>query len=185
MDMITVKNKLLNRNFILLVIVIMLIVIAGILFFVLRTKNETPETLLSFESSDSSFSISVPSFFNFSKIEDEDYTLVLKSDLTGSTIYFSQTSANNIRDFNKFIEADKNNFISKFSNISQVSDITESTLQNLPTYNYHFNFNENRYVEVYWILKDSTFYIIDFYINTEKENLSSYIDEIINSLKFN
>ena len=41
------------------------------------------------------------------------------------------------------------------------------------------------YVDVYWILKDSKFIIIDFNINKDKIDLSSYVTEILNSLKLN
>ena len=41
------------------------------------------------------------------------------------------------------------------------------------------------YVDVYWILKDSKFIIVDFNINKDKIDLSSHVDEILNSLKLN
>ena len=41
------------------------------------------------------------------------------------------------------------------------------------------------YIDVYWILKDSTFYTIDFNINTSSDDLTPYVEEILNSLKLN
>ena len=40
-------------------------------------------------------------------------------------------------------------------------------------------------VDVYWIVKDSKFIVIDFNIDTTNLDLSSHIDEILNSLKIN
>lgn len=41
------------------------------------------------------------------------------------------------------------------------------------------------YVDVYWILKDSDFYVIDFSIDKSTDDLTYRIGEILNSLKFN
>ena len=109
----------------------------------------------------------------------------LKSSSTGSGIYVSEVSANNIKDFTKFVEYDKNDYISKFPNISQVSDVSESTINGLRTFNYNFCYKDNMYVDVYWILKDSKFIIVDFNINKDKIDLSSHVTEILNSLKLN
>ena len=186
MDILVLKEKWLNkRNIILIVILLIMIIVAISLFFILNKIKKDKLKPISFSSSDSYISLSAPSEYEFSVIEDDSYLLLLKSQTTGSSIYVSETSATNVRDISKFIEYDKNDYISKFPNISQVSDITELTVQGLPTYNYNFHYKENMYVDVYWILKDSKFIIIDFNINKDKIDLSSYVTEILNSLKLN
>lgn len=174
-----------KRNLIFLIIIILLIVIGFVLFFMLKSSKETSASLQTFSSSDETVSLSVYDNFGFSELKDNSYILALKSNKIDSSIYVSKFSTINVRDIYKFIEADKNDYISKFSNINQVSDISEYTISNLNAYNCHFNYSENMYVDVYWILKDSDLYIIDFNINKGKEDLSSQVHEILNSVKFN
>lgn len=185
MDIINTKNKILNKNFFLFLIVLILIIVMCVLFFVLKTSKKETAQLQTFSSSDEAISLSVYDDLGFSELKDDDYILSIRSAKIDASIFISKFSTNNVRDINKFIEADKNDYISKFSNINQVSDISEYTISNLHAYNCHFNYSENMYVDVYWILKDSNLYVIDFNINKEKRDLSSQISEILNSVKFN
>lgn len=178
------KNKLFTRNFILLLIAIIFVIVAVVLFLALKAKKDKIIPPSTFTSNDSAISLSVPGELNFSDNKDDSYVLSLTSPY-GFSIYISQTFNTNVRDTLKFIEADKNDYISKFSSINQVSDVTESTIQDLTSYNYHFYYKDTNYIDVYWILKDSTFYVIDFTVNTTNEDLSSHISEILGSLKFN
>ena len=186
MDILVLKEKLLNKkNIILIVILLIMIIVAISLFFILNKTKKEKLKPISFSSSDDSVSLTAPSEYEFSVINDDSYLLLLKSQTTGSSIYISETSTTNIRDISKFIEYDKNDYISKFPNISKVSDVSELTVQGLPAYNYNFYYKENMYVDVYWVLKDSKFIIIDFNINKDKIDLSSHVTEILNSLKLN
>ena len=90
----------------------------------------------------------------------------------------------NIRDEKKFIEGDKNDYISKFSNINNVSDITETTVGEKKAYNYNFNYRQNMYVDVYWIIDNNKFLIIDFNINTDKLD-KKVIEDVLNNITFN
>ena len=183
MDTTTFKSKA-SKKFIVSFVVIALFILSIILFFVFRNFEKKNDAITTFTSNDSSFSLSIYDSLGFSEHNDNDYVLALKSENSNAGIYVSKVSTNNVRDFRKYIEADKNDYISKFSNISQVSEISEYTLQSLPVYNYHFNYRESMYVDVYWILKDSEFYVIDFSIDKNTEDLSYRIGEILNSLKF-
>lgn len=184
MDTMSLKNKV-NKKFIIGFIVIVLIIASIILFLEFRNFEKTNNTITTFTSNDSAFSLSLYDSFGFTECKDNDYVLELKSDKSNAGIYVSKVSTNNIRNIQKYIEADKNYYISKFSNISQVSEISEYTLQSLPVYNYHFNYKDSMYVDVYWILKDSDFYVIDFSIDKSTDDLTYRIGEILNSLKFN
>ena len=186
MDITIFKDKwLTKKNIILLAIVIVLIIIAITLFVILQNTKKEKLKLISFSSKDSSISISVPNEYNFSEVDVDSYVLSLKSSSTGSGIYISEVSANNIKDFTKFVESDKNDYISKFPNISQVSDVSESTINGLRTFNYNFCYKDNMYVDVYWILKDSNFITVDFNVNKDNLDMTQYISEILNSLQFN
>ena len=178
------KKFLDKKHIILIVLILFLAIVAIILFFLLKSdKSDNSATTISFTSSN--LTISVPTNYKFSKIDKDSYDLVLRSDTSGSAIYFSHTSANTIRDKIKFVEYDKNDYISKFSNISEVSEVSQKNINGLETYNYHFRYKETMYIDVYWILKDSTFYTIDFNINTSSDDLTPYVEEILNSLKLN
>lgn len=183
--MIDFKHKIFNRYFILLAIIIILIVVAIVLFFIFKKQKQEPAKLVTFSDANSELSISIYDNYGFEKQEDDSRLLYLKSNTSGDIICISKFSTTNIRDIKKFIEADKDNYISNFSNISDVSDIKEYNSKVFPTYNYHFNYKENMYVDVYWILKDSNLYVIDFNINKNTDDLFSKINEILDSLKFN
>ena len=170
-----------------ILITIVAVIIITFFIVVLYFFQQEPQNKIlsvSFTATDSSFSITVPTDFQFSEVQDDSYLLYLNSEI-GTSIHVSSTSNSNIRDVMKYINADKNNFIANFSPISNVSDVVKSELQGLDCYNYHFNYQENKYVDVYWILKDSTFYVIDFNTDTAKQDFSEHIDDVLNSLKFN
>lgn len=177
------KNS--KRIVILISIIVILLIVAAILFFTLRKKEQQYFAPVNFTSKDSSVSLSVSNQFSFSEIEDESLVLTLKSSSTGSGIYISKTDTTNIKDFMKYIEADKNAFIASFPDISNLSDVSELTIQGLTSYTYHFNYRTNNYVEVYWILKDSSLYVIDFDVHQSQNDFSPHITEVLDSLKFN
>lgn len=178
------KQKLIvtKRNKILCLVILFLIIIAIILFNVLhKHKIIGPQnTSSTITSDDSTISVTIPDKYHFSKVENESYNLVLNSSLLGSNIYFSEISTANIRDIFKFIEGDKNDYISKFPNISDVSDITETTVLDQTAYTYNFHYKGTMYVAVYWILRDDKFTVIDFNINTEKID-KSIIDKLVSN----
>ncbi len=176
---------MLNVKKVVIVSILFVIILASVLFLVFKNSKKSAPTLQTFCSEDKTISLSIYDSFEFSKYSDDSYVLAVNSNKINSSIYVSRFSTSNIRDISKFIEADKNDYISKFTNINQVSDISEYTFQGLHAYNYHFNYQENMYVDVYWILKDSDLYVIDFNVNMKKGNFSSHISEILNSLKFN
>lgn len=182
------KASLLNKkNNILLIVVIFLIIIVISLFGLSKKHNsKTNEKKIVYTDDDSSvsISISISNKFQFSKVESDSYELALYSSVLDSGIYFSEVEVKNIRDIFKFIEADKNDYISKFSNISQVSDITETLVCENKAYNYHFYYKNNMYVDVYWVLKENSFIIIDFNINTDNTDLS-IIKDFLNNLSLN
>lgn len=179
------KNKRHKKNLNLIIVILVLIIIAFFLFS-LRKKHEieVQNTVSIFSTEDSSISLSIPDKYKFSELEADSYLLILNSSAISSNIYFSEVTTNNIRDIFKFIEGDKNDYISKFSNISKVSEISETNIGDLPAYTYNFYYRENMYVSVYWILKGNKFIVIDFNINTEKVDVS-IIDEILSNLTLN
>lgn len=185
MEDLDLKHKFLTKkNIILIVVILILIVVAIILFFILNKQNlSKADETLTFSTSD--FTISLPAKYKFSKLDTETYSLALRAGITDSSIYFSKVLASTIRDKQKFVEYDKDDYISKFSNISEVSEVKTKSINGLEVYNYNFKYKETMYVDVYWILKDSTFYIVDFNINTVSNDLTPYVEEILNSLKFN
>ncbi len=176
------KKNVAKRNRILCLIILFLVIIAIILFNVLHKRkiSGTPNTSSTITNDDSTISVTIPDKYHFSKVESESYNLVLNSSLLGSNIYFSEVSTANIRDISKFIEGDKNDYISKFSNISNVSDIAETTVLDQTAYTYNFHYKGTMYVAVYWILRDDIFTLIDFNINTEKID-KSIIDKLISN----
>ena len=181
-----IKTGLLNKkNLFLLILVVFLTIIAiSLLGLSKKHTSKTNEKKIVYTSDDSSVSISLSEKLQFSKVESDSYKLALYSSVLDSGIYFSEVEVKNIRDIFKFIEADKNDYISKFSNISQVSGIDETLVCENKAYNYHFYYKNNMFVDVYWILKDDKFIIIDFNINTDNADLS-IIKDFLNNLALN
>ena len=172
----------LKLNVTLIIIIFILIVIALVLFFSHRKHtDDIVNTSSTFSDEKSSISFTIPDKYQFSKAESDSYLLTLISSTISSSIYVSEFSATNIKDIFKFIEADKNDYISKFSNISGVSSVSNTVVGSLPAYNYTFHYRDNMYVSVYWVLKNNKFIVIDFNINTGKVDLS-IIDEILNTI---
>ena len=185
MNMINLKNKVFTRkNLILFSIIFILIMIVLTLFFLLKHPDiQAPAGSATYSSNDSSVTITVPNNYEFSVVEDDSYILGLRSSKISSNIFVSVNSATNIRDIKSFVDGDKNDYISKFPNISNVSDISETTINGLTAYNYSFNYKTNMFVDVYWILKDEKIYVIDFNINTDNEDFYSHRKEILDKLK--
>jgi len=183
-----VNQKFLTKKHIILITIIVVLVIVVALLFVLYMHKHSSAALVSnttFTSKSGEISLTLSDKYQFSLSEKGTYEIVLKSEVSKSSIYVSKVSANNIRDKNKFIEYDKDDYISKFSNISEVSDIDVKTINGLEAYNYHFTYKDTMYVDVYWIFKDSYIYVFDFNIDTGVNDMSSHMDEIMNSLKLN
>ena len=173
----------LNRNIVLVIIIVVLLAVAALLLLRLRhPEHQETITVQKFKSNDETVSIEALSNFEFNVQHIEGYDLSIYSNKYNSSVFISKVPTTNIRDINKFIEADKKDYITKFSNISDVSEVTETTVNNLPAYNYHFNYSTNMYVEVYLVLKDKQLYIIDFNLNKDKEDLMNYLPELLNSV---
>ena len=174
-----------KKNIILLIFIVLLIIIVFLLLGLTRNhKQKNIDKSLIYTAEDSSISVTLSEKMNFSKIESDSYKLALYSSSLDSGIYFSELEAHNIRDIYKFINADKNDYISKFSSISQVSDISETVVCGEKAYNYNFYYKSTMYVDVYWVLKDDKFIVIDFNIDTENTDLS-IIKNSLDSLTIN
>lgn len=178
------KNKFhISKNVILIIVIIILIAVAIFLFFRLKhpTSQETI-TMQKFNSNDGSISIEALSNFEFSVQHIDGYELSIYSNKYSSSAFISKVSTANIRDIKKYIEADKTDYITKFSNIGDVSEITETTINNLRAYKYNFNYSSNMYVEVYIVHKGDYLYFIDFNINKDKEDLVKYLPDLVGSV---
>ena len=187
MNLIVFKEKIFTKkNIILLIVILVLAAVAISLFFMTRKKEEVASNSIeTYNSKDSSISLTLSSNYNFQPIASDEYELLLNSSDYLSNIYISKVTINNIKDLNKFMEADKNDYISKFPNISQVSDITETTVNTYTAYNYHFYYKDTMYVDVYWVMNDNTFYIIDFNLNTSSIDINNFSQEVLNTIAFN
>ena len=181
------KDFINSKKKIIIIVAIVVLVAVIILISLLGSSNKEKKKEFSpksFTTTDSAITLTVPGNFEFEEQKDDSFILSIKSSNTSSGIYISKVEIQSIRDLSKYLETDKKNFVSSFQNTSNVSDITETSIKDLRTYNYHFNYDSN-YVDVYWIFKNSTFYVLDFDSHQSGNNLSDHISEIIDSLNFN
>ena len=180
------KQSTTKRNLILLIIILLLILIVRSLVFLLKNPDVdiTPGTS-TYSSNNSVVSVTVPNKYEFSVVENNSYLLELRSTKISSNIFVSENSSTNIKDIKKFVDSDKNDYISKFPNISDVSDISETTINNLTAYNYNFYYKGNMFVDVYWVLKNDKIYVIDINTNTDNSDFYSNRKEILNNLVIN
>ncbi len=180
------NKKFFSKKFLIIFLIIAVIIFLIIFFSFKKEKKQdyhVEDTV--FNSSDSSLSLTLPGEFKFEEKKDDNFLLAVESPSTEAGVYISSIPASSIRDVSKFIEDEKDDFISHFNNTSNVSNISQLTIQGFSSSNYHFNYGDNGYVDVYWILKDSIYYVIDFRVNKELNDFSTHINDVLTSLKFN
>ncbi len=176
-----------NKRILLLIGICLVVIIISILLFIIFYKeHNVPITYKEYTGYLNNFSIKVNENFEFDKLEENpEYELILESQKFNSSIYVSSFDSTSVRSIETVINSDKDDFSSKFENVSDISDITSLEISEYNVYEYHFTSN-NKYIQVYYILADDKAYVLDFYIDINKNyeyNLKDSTKEIISSFK--
>ena len=172
--------------FIILFILIVIVAVGAFIFFKFFYKNTKKDTYSEYSSYLNIFSIKANDIFEFKRLEEyQGYELILESEKYNSSIYISSFDCSSVRSIDTVINADKSDFCTKFENIKDISEISNGNISDNTYYEYHFS-TQDKFIQVYYIVKDNKVYVFDFYIDINKNyeyNLKDYIEEIIKSFK--
>lgn len=176
------KKKIIIVILSIIVLVLLIIAISMAKFW----KSGTYKTT-TFVSSKKDFSITLSDTLEMNIYTTDSYDLLLKSVSNKNIIAISSfNEIDSIYSFQDIINADKNNYISQFENVTNVSEISEGHLDK-SSYNFHkYSFETNElYVEVYWIKFNNKYYIFDFaHDKNSSIDLKSSINSILETLEF-
>lgn len=177
--------------------VIILIVILGLLLAFLFKNNESnfnqeddTKPYKTYTSSDGKISLELPKRYNLN-IEKSDYILKLQSN-DGLVINIEENTIVFGKSLKEIANIDKGNYISKFENAFEVSDLKEFSLENnnsLSSYTYnfkHINQGLEYYIQVFWMQDNAKYYTISLCIPQNNSSKFQGIEsEIISSFKIN
>lgn len=185
-------HKELNMKKVLILIIILVLTIFLISFIFIfknnknKIDNKNPNS--TFISKNNSLSLELPKHYNFSKVDSiQDYILELRSP-NNINIFVSEKNLIENKSFNEVVNADKKAYIESFNRYSNLSEISELTVNNFPAYSYSFHYLDNKkvayYLQIIWIKTDNKYYIFDieFPLNSLDSN-HTIMNDIISKFK--
>lgn len=194
------NKKKINWIKVVIAIILLILIIGLIVFFIIRnnTKNgNNPTNIILnnvhvFTDKTNSISLDVPPKYNLSEFNsDTDRVLELKSpdDLYVLVSYESLfTGEDKIVDF---IYNDRELYLTYYEGVSNISEITEETVNNIKTYSYKFNYvksNKNYTLETIWVTNDYGYYIIDInYLSAGENEIDKFRNirsDVLNGFEF-
>ncbi len=153
-------------------------------------ENSNPNS--SFSDSSSLINLTLSKKYELTKYTpSQNYLLELRSP-NDLNIFIAKKDFVDDRNLLDIVSADKRSYIEEFSKYSNLSDITEITTGiNLPAYTYCFHYLDSKlkksfYLQIIWIQAEDGYYIID--VEFPLDDISSYssiITDVANSFKIN
>ena len=143
-------------------------------------KNTT-----SFFDKNKSISIELSNTYNLEQyIPTSNYLLELRAN-SNLNIFTSAKDIIQGRTLKDVVSADRLAYTENFENISNLSDIKELLVNNIPAYTYSFhyldkNLNTTFYIQITWMELNNKYYIFD--IEFPLDNLTSYTNIITDTL---
>lgn len=181
-------HKELNIKKVLIFIIILVLAILLISFIFIfnnsknKIDNKNPNSV--FISNNNSISLELSKNYSFSKVNSvQDYILELRSP-NNINIFVSEKNLIENKSFNEVVDVDKKAYIENFSRYSNLSEISELTVNNFPAYSYSFHYLDNKkiayYLQIIWIKTDNKYYIFDieFPLNSLDSNYTIISDTI-------
>lgn len=177
------------KKVLIVIAIIIAIIFMSFIFFKPKTNNNTPQILDNkkgtsiFVSADNAVSIEFSKKYEFSEYTPvQDYILELRSP-NSTNIFVSHKDFIENKTLENIASGDRNSYIKKFKSYSNLSDISELTLNgNSKAYSYSFHYLNNKmpyYLQIFWIETENGYYTID--IEFPLDSLQSNLD-IINDL---
>lgn len=179
-----------------LIVVIILIILLILLILLAYYKISQPQNIIQhstthtiFADRTSSFSIELAKSYELALFNsNSSYVLEIQSPNNLKILISHINSLNNFS-FEDIIKNDKTNYLKKFVNTSNISEIVESTKNEKKSYSYSFNYmdenlSEDFFLQVIWINTELGYYIIDIqYPESDSDNYINLSDEILSSFK--
>lgn len=193
-------KKIIIAAFIIIFIIILLIEIISGLFK--GTLLEAPEiSTNTYHESQSPNNIFYDSNKKLSIELSKQYKLIQKDSNTSNNhiielsspdnLYINISSVNNIQDkpLSQIANADKASYIENFASNSNISEVSEFTLNDTigQTYSFHYldsKTNTSYYLQVVWLQVQNEYYVFDVEFPLDDiNNYTNIINEILNSFK--
>ncbi len=181
-------RKTVNWKKIIGALIIFIIVLCICLYFFLRNEgianpviNISDTTL--FIDTTNSISLNIPKKYNLSLASSDDkHILTLRSP---ENLYVLVSHEDGFEGFDIYdiITKDRDSYIQKYENVSNVSDIN----QNLNYYSYSFDYiNSDRAytLKTIWLKAPTGYYLIDINYQKDIEEYNDITFDILNSIKF-
>lgn len=189
-------HKKLNIKKLVIAIIISLILIF-VLAFTFYNINQTSNVEQQnsshtiFADITSSISIELPKTYGLSLFNSNSNYILETRSSNNLKVLISHLDSLEHFSFDEIIKSDKENYLKKFTNTSNISEITETTKNEKKSCSYSFNYqdenlSETYFLQVIWIDTENGYYIIDIqYPISDAINYSNITDEILTSFKLN
>lgn len=186
-------HKELNLKKILIVVAILLIIIF-LIIFVPKKGNEIKEKQIenakpnsTFTSSNNSVNIELSKKYDFSEYTPtQNYILELRSS-NKTNIFVSKKDLYENKSLENVVSADKNSYIGKFKSYSNLSNISELTVNGFPAYTYSFHYLNKKtayYLQIIWVQTENGYYVIDIEFPLDSLNNNHVIiTDLVNNFK--
>jgi uncharacterized protein YpmB len=189
-------HKTLNKKKIAMLIIIIILILLLIVFSIERhienkkKFDEANASSVTFFDKNNELSIELSKKYDLSlvNLQENNYVLELSSP---NKLYICVSKEDLISNHNlsNIVESDKSIFTEKFSNVSDISDISETTINDLQSYTYGFNYIDSEtsnpfYLQTLWIQTESNYYIVDVsFIQNDSQDYNNVFNDIISNLK--
>lgn len=183
------KNKFNFKKFLIVLVIILILLgisIFAIYFFRKKTITNTNTSKTYFI--DNNFQITVDNKYDLANSEISDKHIFKLHSENNLNIYIDKIE--NLDNYSLFMitRADRNYFPSTFPTASNVSEISENTINNFPTASYNFEYldeqtNQNFYIQVLFININNFLYTIDIeFPITDAPTLLPEINSILSTI---
>lgn len=176
-----------NKKYIFIGIGIISVVIITISVMIICNKTKITYTTL--KSTNSKFSVDIPSNINyeFTSEQNSDFTIDLYSLKDEMYIYASSIEKTRTLDLLQIVQDDKSLYISNKENITNDSGISEVIIKDYKAYEYSIQYydkeyGKNFYSNVVWIETSTDIYILNFeVVSTNADKYKDIFSNIKNS----
>lgn len=183
-------NKTINKKKIILIISIIAILL-GISMFAAFYANKTPIKTSETYLIDNNFKITINNNLNLNTNKFSDKHIFELHSNNNFNLYIDKIE--NLDNYSLLLIAkgDKNYFPETFNSFSNISDISETTINNFPISYYNFeyldtNTNQNYYIQINFIKINNNIYTIDVeFPISEKEIFLPIVSDILSTITTN
>ena len=180
-------NKTINKKKLIIIISIIIILLGICTFAIFYLNKKVPETSRTYLI-DNNFNLSIKNTYNLTEYKNSNNYIFELHSKDNLNIYIDKLE--NLDNFSllQIAKADKDYYYSNFESPSNLSDITETLINNFPATNYSFNYlnnetNKIHYLQIYFIKLNNNIYTINIeFPISEKETFSPIVSDIISTI---